>query len=64
MPNIWISMKIACLVSRLRTCIFSLSQTETFRFINVIMNLIKGKRPYKPVPVAQSVASRFRSRGR
>ena len=36
-PNIWISVKIA----RLRTRIFSLSQTETLRF--------------KPVPEAQSV---------
>ena len=64
MPNNWISVKIACFVSRLRTRIFSLSQTETFRFINVIMEFIKGKRPYKPVPEAQSVASPFRSRGR
>ena len=40
-PNIWISVKIACLVSRLRTRIFSLSQTETFRLINVIMKLKK-----------------------
>ena len=34
-PNIWISVKIA----RLRTRIFSLSQTETLRFIHVNMTL-------------------------
>ena len=50
MPNVWISVKIACLVSRLRTRIFNLSQTETFRSINVIMKLKKVKQPYKPVP--------------
>ena len=37
MPNILISVKVACLVSRLRTRIFSLSQTETFSFVHVIM---------------------------
>ena len=41
MPNIWISVKMACLVSRLRTRIFSLSQAETFRFINVINETLK-----------------------
>ena len=59
-PNIWISVKIACL----RTRIFSQSQTETFSFIHVSMKLKKGKRQYKPVPEAQSVASPFKSRGR
>ena len=35
MPNIWVSVKIACLVSRLQTSIFSLSQTMK---LSVLLN--------------------------
>ena len=62
MRNIWILVKIARLVSGLRTRIFSLSQTETFRFIHFIMKLWKWKRPYNPALVAQIPGPLVRSR--